>query len=264
MRSRAPGQEVITEFLREQALVPERSPFARLLGRSPLSFTSRPWYIGAEGEIAVGRELAGLPTGWTVFHAVPIGTLGSDIDHLVVGPGGVFTLNTKHHLGKKIWVGRRAMMVNGRKVPYLRNADYEANRVHKLLSERMSLPPQVHPVLAIVAPKQITIREEPDRVTVLNSRALRSWLEKRPVVLPAAEVAAVTALLDDPEMWPAGSARREDLAPEFARVDSEVRSARSRRKLWAGAGIVGIGAAAMGGLPVALQLFSGVVLSLMP
>ena len=54
----------------------------RLLGRSPLGTESRPWYIGAEGEIAVGRELDELPPGWTVLHAVPVGTRGSDIDHV--------------------------------------------------------------------------------------------------------------------------------------------------------------------------------------
>ena len=264
MRSRTAGQEVIAEFLRQQALVPPRTRFARLLGRSPLSTESRPWYIGAEGEIAVGRELADLPPGWTVLHAVPIGTKGSDIDHIVIGPGGVFTVNTKHHLGKNIWVGRRALMVNGRKVPYLRNAEYEATRVTKLITERMSSALEVRPLVVIVAPRQITIREKPDRVAVLNSRHLRRWLEKRPAALADADVSSLTAVLDDPEVWGAATVTRSDANAEFARLDAEVRSARTRRKLWAGAGIVGIGAVLLGGLPLALQLYAELVLSLMP
>jgi hypothetical protein len=264
MRTRIAGQEVIAELLREQARVPRRSALGRLFGRSPLSMVSRPWYVGAEGEIAVGRELTGLPTGWTVLHALPVGTRGSDIDHVVIGPGGVFTLNTKHHAGKNIWVARRTFMVNGRKVPYLRNAESEAARLQKMISERMPSVASVQPLLVLVAPKQITIREEPDRVGVLTSRQLRRWLEKQPVVLPEPQLSAVAALLDDPALWATSSRGRGDLSAGFAALDAEVRSARSRRKLWAGAGLVGVGAAAMGGLPLAVQAYSELVLSLMP
>src|SRR3954467_9251483 len=50
----------------------------------------RPWREGAEGEEAVARRLRKLPQGWHVLHAVPVGDKGSDIDHVIVGPGGVF------------------------------------------------------------------------------------------------------------------------------------------------------------------------------
>lgn len=264
MRTRIAGQEAIAELLREQASVPRRSAPARLFGRSPLSIVSRPWYIGAEGEIAVGRELTDLPSGWTVLHALPVGTRGSDIDHIVIGPGGVFTLNTKHHANKNIWVAGRTLMVNGRKVPYLRNAEHEASRVEKMMSERMPSVTSVQPLLILVAPKHVTIREEPERVVVLTSRQLRRWLEKQPVVLPEPQLSAVTALLDEPGFWSTPSRDRGDLSAGFAELDHEVRSARSRRRLWSGAGLVGIGAAAMGLLPLAVQLYSGLVLSVMP
>jgi hypothetical protein len=32
---------------------------------------------------------------WRCRHSIPVGSNGADIDHLVIGPGGVFTLNTK-------------------------------------------------------------------------------------------------------------------------------------------------------------------------
>lgn len=262
MRSRTAGQAVIAEFLREQALVPPRTTFARAFGRSPLSTESRPWYIGAEGEIAVGRELAGLPDGWAVFHAVPVGKKGSDIDHVVVGPGGVFTINTKHHSGKNVWVGRRVLMVSGQKTPHIRNAEYEATRVTKLIRERMPLAAQVQPIVAIVAPKQITIREKPDVVVVLNARQLRRWLEKRPHVVTPGEVDALTTLLDDPGVWGSAPDSRSDLAVEFARLDTEVRSARTRRKLWAGAGMLGLFGMLLGAGPLVAHLYLELMTSL--
>ena len=111
MRGQTAGQSVIEELLRQQLGTRERNWFGRLIGDSPLGADSLPWYRGALGEIAVGRILATLPADWTVFHALPIGKKGADIDHVVIGPGGIFTINTKNHSGKAVWVAGHTLMV---------------------------------------------------------------------------------------------------------------------------------------------------------
>jgi len=82
------------------------------LAVSPLDEERAAWYRGALGEAAVGRLLEKLPEGWTVLHAVPVGKGDSDIDHVVIGPGGVFTINIKNHAGHK--VGGRAHLLGER------------------------------------------------------------------------------------------------------------------------------------------------------
>ncbi|AXA95227.1 hypothetical protein CEP17_01650 [Microbacterium sp. PM5] len=54
---------VMAECLRVQADVLPRSGFARFLGRSPLSEDSRPWYLGALGELDVAARLESLDGG---------------------------------------------------------------------------------------------------------------------------------------------------------------------------------------------------------
>jgi hypothetical protein len=57
------------------------------------------WSQGAEGEEVVGRVLEGLADdGWCVIHDVCFGR--GNIDHIVVGPGGIFTIETKSRGGK--------------------------------------------------------------------------------------------------------------------------------------------------------------------
>lgn len=52
------------------------------------------WAQGAEGEEVVGEILEGLVAdGWQVLHDVSFGR--GNIDHIVVGPGGLFTVETK-------------------------------------------------------------------------------------------------------------------------------------------------------------------------
>ena len=62
------------------------------------------FFKGAAGEEIVGRELARLPAGYHVFHALDAGGgvlmwRGGDIDHVVVGPTGVFAIETKNWRG---------------------------------------------------------------------------------------------------------------------------------------------------------------------
>lgn len=233
MRQQPAAQAVIEELLRQHARTPPRTSFARFFGYSPLSEDSVSWYRGAKGEIAVGQILATLPPEWTSFHALPIGKKGADIDHIVIGPGGVFTINTKHHADKPVWVGGRTVMVSGQKQPYIRNSEYEAGRVTKLLRERMPLLPAAQPVLALVNPQKLTIKTKPEQVKVVADAGLRRWLLKRPAVLEAAELGQLAAIIDDRATWPpALFPPTEDSMLRFAALDSEVRAARTRSKLW--------------------------------
>ena len=238
---RAPGELVIERLLEVQAEARPRSGLARFFGRSPLSEDSASWYQGALGEIAVGRILTRLPDGWTVFHALPIGAQDSDIDHLVAGPGGVFTINTKHHRDKSIWIADHVFMVSGQRQPHLRYATYEADRVGRMLGQRIPTP--VQPLLVLVDPKKITIRTAPKRVKVLDARHLVGWLKRRAAVLDPADLAETVAFLGNPTSWRHGEASDPDRMVRFERLDREVRAARSRRTLWA-VGFSGTAAAA--------------------
>jgi Nuclease-related domain len=57
------------------------------------------WQKGADGERLVGGVLESLHgEGWRVLHDISFG--GANIDHVAIGPGGVFTVETKSHPGR--------------------------------------------------------------------------------------------------------------------------------------------------------------------
>ncbi|MET0886090.1 MAG: nuclease-related domain-containing protein, partial [Mycetocola sp.] len=232
LRLRAPASSVITELLRIQADVPTRSATARLFGRSPLSDESLSWYLGSLGELEVARVLDRLGDGWLVVHAIPVGSAGSDIDHLVVGPGGVFTINAKFHEGASVWVGSRRLLVNGQKTDHLRNAAFEARRVAGILTSAAGAPVGVTPIVAVVAEGRITVKERPADVVVLSSGRLARWLQNRSAVLTSDEVARLQRLVAIPETWGDHSLEPADLAG-FAALRETVAKARRRRRIWA-------------------------------
>lgn len=256
MRQRLAAQAVIEELLSDQAHLVPRNRAARILGRSPLTSTGTAWYLGAQGEIAVGRMLDELPEDWTVFHALPVGTREADIDHLVVGPGGVFTINTKHHNGKRVWVANRTLMVSGHRQPHIRNAEHEAARVTKLVHQKLGLDGRVRPIVAIHGASSIVVKEMPDLVAVLDARQLRRWLLKRPVVLSAEERERIIGVVDDPGTWrTTPSAPDGDVMARFANIDREVRTAGTRRAIWSVGSLVAIG---VGAIVVAPPLLTAV------
>lgn len=231
LRLRPPASSVIAELLRVQASVTARTGIQRFFGRSPLGAESRSWFLGVLGELAVAELLDQLGPGWCTIHAVPVGSAGSDVDHLVIGPGGVFTINSKFHEGGNVWVGSRRLLVNGQRTDHLRNAEFEARRAGDLLSRKAHVSVDVVPVIAIVAARRITVRERPERVVVLAARRLPRWLRSRPTILAADEVTGLGRIACSPATWGHADIPTADLA-QFAELRRSVATAQNRRRLW--------------------------------
>jgi len=231
-----PGQSAIIELLRVQSAVPPRSAIARLFGLSPLSAESRPWYEAAVSEIEVGDALARLGDDWVVLHALPVGAGTTDIDHVVIGPGGVFIINTKNHPGQTVWASQRAFLVSGIRHPYIRNMEYEMGRVERLLSSASGISVEVSGILAVVAAKSITVREKHRDVTVLSTASIVQWLLDRSIVLSAVEVAAIGDSAELAATWQHDGtpvSDRDSLRESFAELRAQVRAAWRLQVIWA-------------------------------
>lgn len=161
------------------------------------------WRRGAAGEREVGGKLGKLPPGWRVLHGVQLGR-GGDIDHLLIGPAGVFTVNTKHHKRARVQVGRKVVFVNGRPWGHIRQAEREAGRVRDTLRAQLGRPVHVGPLVVVHGQASVRgwLRHCPAGVRVLPSWAVRAWFRVggRPVLSPA-EVDAVFELARRPETW---------------------------------------------------------------
>jgi hypothetical protein len=168
---------------REQAhalkqAAPARTLLARALG---VRNDERAWRIGADGEEKVATQLEKVlrkDLRWHILHAVPVGERGSDIDHVVIGPGGVFTINAKHHPGAKIWVGGDTFMVNGQRQPYIRNSRHEAKRA-----------------------ADVAVKKAPDDVFVVPRAQVARWLRRSPEVLAADAIEAIFATARRSTTW---------------------------------------------------------------
>jgi hypothetical protein len=144
----------------------------------------RAWRRGAEGEEEVGRQLRKLGDGWEVLHGVPVGASDTDIDHVVIGPPGVFTLNTKNHLGGRVTVTPKAIYVNGKFQPYLAKSRAEGNRATKLLTASCGFEVIAQPLIVVMA-DELKIKCLPVGVHVVGRKRIARWLlNQRQTLLP--------------------------------------------------------------------------------
>jgi hypothetical protein len=234
LRDRPAAYEVIRECLARQAARPPRGTLAKIFGLSPIRSEDASWYQGALGEQAVGRQLARISSEWTVLHAIPVGAGESDIDHLLIGPAGVFTINTKRHRGKKVWVADQRILVSGQKVDHLRNARYEASQASKLLSRARGRTVTVSAALVFVATDDITFKTRPRDVHIWTERSLLRHLKRLKPHLHPDEVAAIVDVAMRDSTWSSKPAApvQHALFAEFAELVRVENSARHIRIAW--------------------------------
>jgi hypothetical protein len=253
LRARRPAYSVMQECLRVQAAAPELTRRQRLLGHSPLSADARSWYAGALGEIEVARVLSELGPDWTVLHSVPVGSGESDIDHVVIGPTGVFTINTKNHAGKKVWVGGGTFMVNGHRTSHARNSGFEAKRASRLVSSAAGVDVAVVPVIVLVGTASLKFGDKAPAVPVVTAPQLRGWLLSLPKVHSAEALAYLTMVAEERSTWHTEALVLTDTLRHehrFERLRREIDDAARRRRRWqVGTGLAILGAS--GGVVIA-------------
>lgn len=155
------------------------------------------WDAGARGERIVGKILDGLGGGWRVLHAVPVGRNGADIDHVLIGPGGVYTINAKHHPRRRLLANEVGIWLDREPVDYYARSQVEAERAARLLSRAAGMVVPVSPVIVLAAGELITAGNPP--VAVLHARDLAGWVLDRPVAWTVSE--RVWAVAVDRRTW---------------------------------------------------------------
>ena len=93
------------------------------------------WRRGAAGERRTARLLGQLERhGWAVLHDLAVPGSQANIDHLVIGPGGVFVIDSKQYRGRlqldpsgRLWHGRYPL------TPILRAVSFEADQAAQVL-----------------------------------------------------------------------------------------------------------------------------------
>jgi hypothetical protein len=151
---------------------------------------ARAWRRGAVGERRTARLLAGLERrGWAVLHDLAVAGSRANLDHLVIGPAGVFVIDSKQYCGRlrldpsgRLWHGRYPL------APTLRAVSFEADQAALVLTDPDVV---VVPIVAVHGAKVPWGKVVMDGVPVVPARRLPSMLRQLPTVLGPERVAGL-------------------------------------------------------------------------
>jgi Nuclease-related domain len=148
------------------------------------------WRRGAAGERRTARLLDPLERqGWAVLHDLAVPGSRANLDHLVIGPGGVFVIDSKQYRGRleldpsgRVWHGRYPL------APTLRVVEFEADQAAQVLTD----PDVVVVPIVVVHGAQIPWGKVVTQgVPVVSARRLPSMLRQLPAVLGPERVAGL-------------------------------------------------------------------------
>jgi hypothetical protein len=146
------------------------------------------WRRGAAGERRTARLLAPLERrGWVVLHDLAIPGSAANIDHVVIGPGGVLVVDSKQYRGR-LHLNQHGMVWHGRHllVSALRKVLWQADQADQVLGIADIT------VAAIVAVHGASVPWgllQADGVTIVPARRLPDLLQALPPVLGPERVA---------------------------------------------------------------------------
>jgi hypothetical protein len=177
-------------------LLPPLAGLAGLLAGACLAWALRfrvtvdtlAWRRGAAGERRTARLLAPLERrGWAVLHDLAIPGSKANIDHLVIGPGGVVVIDTKQYRGR-LWLDASGLLWGGRQLlsMTLRKVLWEADQADELLGVA---DVQVAPIIAVHGARVPWGCLQADGVTIAPARQAPDLLQALPPILGPERVA---------------------------------------------------------------------------
>jgi hypothetical protein len=139
------------------------------------------WRRGAVGERRTARLLDTLERhGWAVLHDLALPGSQVNLDHLVIGPGGVFVIDSKQYRGHlqldpsgRLWHGRYPL------TPTLRAVEFEADQAVQVLAD----PQVVVPIVAVHGAQVPWGKVVMEGIPVVPAKRLPGMLRHLPAVL---------------------------------------------------------------------------------
>ncbi len=150
------------------------------------------YFKGARGEEMAAGELSHLPAEWTVFNGVVL-PCGKDVDHIAVGPQGVFVVETKHWRGD-VAIENGQVIANGRVIQ--KSPILQVRHAISAVAETLDQPlPSVNGILCFAGHQFSDGAVCADEVLVCSHLSLLSTLTSGPARLDAAAISRCVARL---------------------------------------------------------------------
>ena len=181
-----------------------RAPMRALLDRLLIGLDggARRALIDADELLAAELiRLAGLDPRWGFLQSARPVDGGSELDHWVIGPGGIYLLNAKHLPGSRLRVVGDRFTVDGREQPYVSEIRGEARRSADRFSSATRWDVSVTGVIVPINDRRLVIEHFADDVAVVDQVDVANWLVNRPEQFNKRQILAAFGAARESTIW---------------------------------------------------------------
>jgi len=159
----------------------------------------RIWSKGAKGEKIVAKKLKKLPKKYTAIRDVKIPNLGGDIDHVVVGPTGIYVIETKNYKPTYIPDEDCWYHTSGRKSPQnpAKQVKLQASKLNDFLVRKLGKKLKKTTINPVISPinHNLIFKKDIKSYEIVFPEDLVSYLSHRRKILSSKEVKEIINIL---------------------------------------------------------------------
>jgi hypothetical protein len=159
----------------------------------------RIWSKGAKGEKIVAKKLKKLPKKYTAIRDVKIPNLGGDIDHVVVGPTGIYVIETKNYKPTYIPDEDCWYHTSGRKSPQnpAKQVKLQASKLNDFLVRKLGKKIKKVTINPVISPinHNLILKKDIKSYEIVFPEDLVSYLSHQRKILSSKEVKEIINIL---------------------------------------------------------------------
>ncbi|WP_281774720.1 nuclease-related domain-containing protein [Methanobacterium formicicum] len=159
----------------------------------------RIWSKGAKGEKIVAKKLKKLPKKYTAIRDVKIPNLGGDIDHVVVGPTGIYVIETKNYKPTYIPDEDCWYHTSGRVSPLnpAKQVKLQASKLNDFLVRKLGKKLSKTTINPVISPinHNLIIKNDIKSYEIVYPEDLVSYLSHQKKILSSKEVKEIINIL---------------------------------------------------------------------
>lgn len=159
----------------------------------------RIWSKGAKGEKIVAKKLKKLPKKYTAIRDVKIPNLGGDIDHVVVGPTGIYVIETKNYKPTYIPDEDCWYHTSGRKSPQnpAKQVKLQASKLNDFLVRKLGKKLKKTTINPVISPinHNLIFKKDIKSYEIVFPEDLVFYLSHRRKILSSKEVKEIINIL---------------------------------------------------------------------
>jgi hypothetical protein len=174
--------------------------------KNDISFTYK---LGIAGEEFTAKILEGLGSEYKILHSIPFSEHKKDIDHIVIGPTGIYIINSKNYRAKSLLIDDEYIIYNKKRLSDPIDLQRDVRYVENLFKVK-----DVFPIISLVNNNSLRIKSS--KISkVLHANKIVNYIKKQEAIYSEDYINKVYSEMSNCDIWGIKNIKDPDFIEEM-------------------------------------------------